>query len=172
MLTENIWFTWSKPSNYFSLSTMLKCDCEVKVWCSPSVLSTTWSFWHVDSGFYLLVNWQSKSDDLWKRIQSWLKLHKWSAGIIRHIRFAHDIFMFDIKRGNLDGFTQMMQLLWRVLAALTSPIIKIILCCLSDLPFVSKNDQQIHSAKNTIVRKNWIVIIEIFCNQWKIGHDM
>ena len=92
--------------------------------------------------------------------------------VLSDIRFAHDIFMFDIKRGNLDGFTQMMQLLWRVLASLTSSIIKRIVCCLSDFPIVSKNNQQIHSAKNTIVRKKWIVIIEIFCNPRKIGHDM
>ena len=93
--------------------------------------------------------------------------------VLSAIRFAHDIFMVNIKRGNLDGFTQIMQLLWRVWAALTSPIIKIILRCLLDFPIVSNNYQQIHSAKNTIVRKKWIVIIEIFCNQqWKIGHDM
>ena len=93
--------------------------------------------------------------------------------VLSDIRFAHNIFMFDIKRGNLVGFTQIIQLLWRVWAALTSPIIKIIVCCLLDLPIVSKNNKQIHSAKNTIVRKKWIVIIiEIFCNPRKIGHDM
>ena len=138
----------------------------VKVWCSPSVLGTTWSSWYVDSWFYLLINWQSKADDLWKRI-GWNYIN--DQQVFSDIRFAHDIFMFDIKRGNLNGFTQMIQLLWRVLAALTSSIIKRIVCCLSNLPIVSKNNQQIHSAKNTIVKKKELSLLKYFVTQGRLA---
>lgn len=77
--------------------------------------------------------------------------------------------MFDIKRGNLNGFTQMIQLLWRVLAALTSSIIKRIVCCLSNLPIVSKNNQQIHSAKNTIVKKKELSLLKYFVTQGRLA---